>query len=885
MHSRIMAGTLAILSAPALAQTGPAPDRSPAAPASDPADEVIVTGTRLGQRTLTTSPVPIDVLRGDDLRASGYQETSELLRQQVPSFAFATPTTPDGNTHIHSASLRGLSPDETLVLLNGKRVHTAAWVNTGGTIGKGSTPTDLNQIPAASIGRVEILRDGAAAQYGSDAIAGVINILLRTDTALHATASAGTTYNGGGDTYEFSLGGGLKLGDDGFVNVTGYYRDHDAANRADRDTRQFYFGISPANTPQALSARYGAGTGLNPPGGVAGTRLDPREATVDRNVWRFADQGDLKDGSVIANLEKPLGGGIELYGFGGWRLSKAHSNASFRRAGQDENVRAIYPNGFLPFVNTESTDYSAALGLRGTLGGGWQWDLSSIYGGNRIEYRTENTLNATLGAASPTRFYNGRYENSQWTTNLSVSNAFDVGLAAPARFAVGAEYRRDGYAIGAGELASYQFGTARVLDGPNAGAVPTIGSQGFAGIQPADEVDTHRRALAAFAELGLEPVKGWQINLAGRYEDYSDFGDTWDGQASTRLALGAGFALRGSVGTGFHAPSLAQQYFSSTSSRTIVNNTTGFPEFVLVRTAPVGSSLAQALGAQPLKPEQATNYGVGATYNGGGLSLSADYYHIDIDDRIVLSSNYVDAPGSRRLRDYLASIGIPGVTSVRYFTNAVDSRTKGLDVTAAYALPLGPDWGDLRLTAAYNHNSTRIRRIGATPTQIAALGTTTPLFDVNERTRFEYGQPRDKVALGGVWTIGPIRFEARTTRYGRVEQVALTNQNAAAIALIAQQGTPYRTVLTESGTAGNVDVIQRLKPKWVTDFSFTGQVRRDVSVTFGANDLFNTYPTQNIRSTPALTGADTFGAFPYSEFSPFGFSGAFYYARLNLNFR
>lgn len=845
-------------------------------------DDIVVTGTRFGDRTVTTSPVPIDSLRGEDLRASGYQETTEVLRQLAPSFAFATPTTPDGNTQIHSASLRGLSPDETLVLVNGKRLHSAAWVNTGGTIGKGSTPTDLNQIPAAAIGRIEILRDGASAQYGSDAIAGVVNILLREDTAIHGTASAGTTYDGGGDTYEFSLGGGVKLGDDGFINLTGYYRDHKGANRALPDTRQFYFGISPTGTPQPLSARYGAGIGLNPPGGVTGTTLDPREATVDRNVWRFADEGDLKDASLVVNLRKPLGDSIELYGFGGYRESKAHSNASFRRPGQDENVRAIYPDGFLPFIDTKSIDYSAALGLRGDLSG-WDWDLSSVYGGNSIEYRPNNTLNATLGTDSPTSFYAGKFSNWQSTTDLTFSRDFEVGFAAPLGLAFGAELRYDGYKISPGEPASYAFGPARILDGPNAGAVPTIGSQGFAGIQPGDAVDTDRHAVGAFVELNSEPVKGWQVNLAGRYEDYSDFGDTWNGQAATRIELPAGFALRGSVSTGFHAPSLAQQYFSSTSSRTIVNNSTGFPEFVLVRTAPVGSALAQALGAQDLKPEKSTSFGGGLTFAGGGLTASVDYYHIDIDDQIALSSNYVDAAGSSRLRDYLASIGIPGVTSVRYFTNAIDTRTQGVDITAAYTANLD-QWGSLRLTGAYNYNHVRLRRVGETPGQITALGITTPLFDINERVRIEHGQPRDKIALGANWSIGPISFDARTTRYGRVEQVALTNQSPANVALIAQGSTPFRTVPTQSGAAGNVDVIQQLKAKWVTDFSFTGRVTENISATLGANNIFNVYPTRNIASTPQLTGADTFGVFPYSEFSPFGFSGAFYYVRLGFKF-
>lgn len=858
--------------------TSPAPD---AAEASDD-EQIVVTGTRFGDRTVTNSPVPIDVLAGTELRASGYQETSEILRALAPSFNFANPTTPDGNTHIHSASLRGLSPDETLVLVNGKRLHTAAFVNNAGTIGKGATPTDLNQIPAVAIGRIEILRDGASAQYGSDAIAGVINILLRTDTRLHASASAGTTFDGGGDTFEASLGGGIKLGDRGFVNLTGYYRDHEGANRALPDTRQFYFGIGPAGTPQPLSARFGAGIGLNPPGGVAGTRLDPREATVDRRVWRFADEGDLKDASLIANGEFGLSDAVTVYALAGYRVSKAHSNASFRRPGQDENVRAVYPDGFLPFVNTKSTDFSALVGARGQVAG-FAWDLSTIYGGNEVEYRTENTLNATLGAGTPTAFYNGRYSNWQSTTDLTLSREIDAGLARPVNFAVGAELRYDGYKIGAGEPDSYAFGPARVLDGPSLGLVPTIGSQGFAGIQPGDVVDTDRHSIGGFVELDTEVLPGWQVDLAGRYEDYSDFGGTLNGQASTRLALPAGFALRGSVGTGFHAPSLAQQFFSSTSSRTIVNNTTGFPEFVLVRTAPVGSALAQALGAQNLEPEKSVNIGGGLTFARGGLSASVDVYRIDIDDRIFLSSNYVDAAGRRTLRDFLTGIGIPGVTSVRYFTNAADTRTQGIDVAVGYRTRLGAD-SDLRLSAAYNRNRTRLRGIDGTPSQITALGITTPLFDIVERVRVERGQPRDKVALGGTLRRGAITFNARTTRYGRVEQVALTNQTAASVALAAAGSTPFRTLPTESGAAGNFDVIQQLKPKFVTDFSFMGQIRPDLAVTVGANNIFNVYPTKNIQSTPALTGADTFGVFPYSEFSPFGFSGAYYYARLGFSY-
>lgn len=877
---RFLLGTSAIVltiaaGSPVLAQGQTADGKA------ESVETVIVTGTHLRDRTLTNTPVPVDVLGSEALERSGQSETTEILRQLAPSFSFATPTTPDGNTHIHSASLRGLSPDETLVLINGRRVHAAGWVNTGGTIGKGAVPVDLNQIPAAAIGHVEILRDGASSQYGSDAIAGVINILLREDTALHATASVGTTEDGGGDTYDLSIGDGIKLGSDGFLNLTAYYRNHLGANRALADTRQFYFGKAPNGSLQALSAKYGAGLGLNPPGGVSGTVLDPREATVDRNVWRFADEGDLKDSSVIANFGKPLGDGIDLYGFAAYRFSKSHSNASFRRSGQDENVRAIFPDGFLPYVNTASTDYSFNIGVKGELAG-WQWDLSTIYGGNSIGYRTANTLNATLGAASPTSFYDGSYSNWQSTSDLVLSRDFDVGLAGPLGTAVGAELRYDGYKIGAGEPNSYAYGSSPILDGPSKGAIPTIGSQGFAGIQPGDTVDTSRHSVSVFVEADLQPVQGWQINLAGRHEDYSDFGSTTNGQASTRVELFAGLAARASISTGFHAPALAQQYFSSTSSRTIVNNTTGFPEYVLVRTAPVGSPLARALGAVELKPEKSVNFSGGFTYAWGGFNASIDYYHIKIDDRIFLSSNYVDASGSRALRNYLASIGIPGVTSVRYFTNAADSQTQGVDFTATYGTELG-DYGNLTLTGAYNYNETRLRNIKATPGQITSLGIKTPLFDVTERTRVEHGQPRDKFSLAGSWQIDRFTINLHGTRYGRVEQVGLTNQSAANVALVASGSTPYRTLPTESGSTGNSDIIQELEPKWVTDLSVTARIVDGIDLTLGANNLFNVYPTKNILSTPALTGADTYGVFPYSEFSPFGFSGAYYYARIGVN--
>lgn len=845
-------------------------------------DEIVVTGTHLSNRTVTTSPVPIDVFSGEVVRASGYQETAEILRQIAPSFSFATPTTPDGNTHIRSASLRGLSPDSTLVLVNGRRVHSSAWVNTSGTIGKGSAPTDLNQIPAAAIGRVEILRDGASAQYGADAIAGVINIILRQDRGVHGTATWGTTQDGGGDTWDVSLGAGFGVLGDGQLNLTGYYRNHVAANRAQEDTRQQYFGISPTGTPQPLSARWGSGIGLNAPGGVAGTVLDPREANANRRLFRFADSADGEDVSFTANFTKPLTGDVNLNAFAAWRKSTGSSNAFGRRPGQDENVRAIYPDGFLPFIDTDSTDYTASIGLDGKLGE-WAWDLATTYGGNAIEYRTHNTLNATLGAQSPTSFYNGRYKNSQWTTDLKFSNAFDLGLAAPLSVALGASFRRDTYTIEAGEEGSYSVGPFKILDGPNVGAQPTIGSQGFVGIQPIDEVDVDRQNLGLFVEADTKLTDRWLISGAARFETYSDFGDTWNAQFATRYDIGGGLAVRGAISNGFHAPSLAQQYYGSSVARGVTSLTDGSSEFALVKLATPGSALATALGATDLKPEKSTNYSAGLTFASGGFSASADLYRIDIDNRIVLSSNFIDGAGSTRLRSYLTSIGQPGVLSVRYFTNAVDTTTKGIDLTAAYRADLGA-WGQLSLTAAFNYNETEATRIAATPAQVQALGITTRLFDITEQTRLERGTPRDKIALGARWDVSGLTIDLRGTRYGKVEQVALTNQSAANVALAGLDDTPIRVIPTQAGVTGNYDIIQILQPKWVVDLSATYAVQSNTKITLGVNNLFNTYPTTNIESTAALTGSDSSGIFRYSEFSPFGFSGAYWYARLGVSF-
>lgn len=848
---------------------------APAAPKEEPVSlEAFVTiGSRFNQRTATDSAVPIDVITEREIRQGGYTETAKILQTQIPSFNNPHPTTPDGNTHIRSATLRGLSPDQTLVLVNGKRRHTSAWVNTGGTIGRGAVSTDLNAIPSTALGRIEVLRDGASAQYGSDAIAGVINLVLRSDLGFGATGTYGATKESGGEVWEASVDSGFKLGDAGYFHSTLHHRDRNASNSALPDTRQFYFGTNATTgAVTANNAAFASGT-TNPP---ANTILDPREATVNRNVWRYGDS-DLVENTFFFNAALPLfpAGALELYAFGGYGLSEASSNASFRRPADNNTVRALFPNGFLPYVDTDSTNASLGVGLRGKATA-WDWDLSQEFGGNRLKYFLRNTVNATLGAASPTRFYNGTLESSQAVTNLDLKRSLDLGLAAPVKLATGAEFRLDTYKISRGDAASYTSGGVRILDGPAAGSVVTIGAQGNGGISPRDGQDVDRTSYALYLDAEHDLTKILRVSAAARFEDYSDFGTTFNGKGSARLALGAGLAARASVSSGFHAPALHQQYYGSTGTRTDPNTNT----FVLTRLFPVGDPAARALGATALKPEESINGTGGLAYERGGFTATADFYQIEIENRIFLSSQFTGTA----VFNYLTSRGIAGVESARFFTNSADTRTRGLDLTLRQRLNLGGA-GKLTLTGGFNVNTTTLTRVSPTPASVAALGITTPLFDIAERIRATRGQPRNNAQLSLAWDYRRFSFLARGVRYGDYEAVALTNLAPAQVALFPA-GSRFRTLPTETlgAAAGNVDVIGKFDARILTDLDFAYRLNDRFTISIGANNAFNIHPPEVIRSTPTRLGADAGGVFRYSEFSPFPYSGAFYYTRLTVKF-
>jgi iron complex outermembrane receptor protein len=836
---RFTAGAFALLASaaalPMFAQTTP-----PATPAKP--DEVIKleafvsTGSRFNDRTVIDSPVPIDIVSNLEIRAGGYTEANQILQALAPSFNFPRPSVTDGSDHIRPATLRGLAPDQVLVLVNGKRRHSSALVNVNGSIGRGSVSVDLNAIPTTSIGSIEVLRDGAAAQYGSDAISGVINVSLRKDIGYELTSTVGKTYAGDGGVIEGAFDGGSKLGDTGFLHASTYFRHRDQTNRTGRDIRQQYF-ITRNGVPTIAGVFSGTN---NQPVYLAGDVLDPRETTFDRHNAQQGDS-DSKEGGIFLNGSLPTASGVEVYGFGGFTKRDGRSAANFRVALNDNNVRAIFPNGFLPFIEAKITDASLTGGAKGRAGD-WAYDVSETWGQNKLRYDVDHTVNATLGTASPTHFYAGELSFQQSVTNADLTRNFDIGGRSPLKTAIGAEYRWENFQIKAGEPNSYRNGGVLILDGPKAGvaASTTPGAQGFPGYQPADETNPKRHSYAGYIDFENQVTDQLLLSAAARYEDYSDFGSTFTGKLAARFEFAKGFALRGSVSNGFRAPSLAQSNFSATATNFIG----GVP--FEIRTFPVASGVAKALGALPLKAEKSDNMSVGFTSQlSSGLTASVDFYEIKIRDRIAYSSNFNDAG----TRNFLATQGFPSVGGVRFFTNAVDSRTRGVDFTSRYTTKLA-NAGKLTLTGSFNINQQKLTRVATTPAKLAAVSTI-PLIDRIEVYRYERGQPKNNINLSANYEIGAWSFLAREVRYGEVTTVASI------------------TDFTRD---------QVFSAKWITDVDVGYRFTKNLRVNVGANNVLNVKPDTIVAvNNPS-------GFIKYSGFSPFGFNGGFYFVRANYKF-
>ncbi|WP_207393359.1 TonB-dependent receptor plug domain-containing protein [Duganella aceris] len=868
-HSRHLPPALLALtllaSGQALAQDAPA-----AAKAADAEPQsVVVTGSRFGSRIVSESATPIDLVSAKELSHGGQLQLQSALKELVPSFSVSTPAATGGTLDFASSpTLRGLGPGELLLLVNGKRRHSMGTLNVNNQIGRGDVAYDFSTIPVSAIGRVEVLRDGASAQYGADAIAGVINIVLDKSLGGSASVMSGISTEGDGRVVETNASLGVPLGEDGVLRASVRLQDRNESNRSTPDTRQQYFGNNGAS---AASSFYGSGIGLTPSNGT----LDAREATINRNTYHLGDTPFLSK-AIFLNAEKPLAQGVKLYSFGGFSRLDGESYGFARRAAQDETVRSIYPDGYAPLVHVNMENSSLALGAKGEDMLGFDWDLSTAYGRSKVDTGRSNSNNASLGNASPTTDYFGGIRFGQWTSNLDLTRQIPLASGAPLKLALGLEFRKEYFEEVAGSLNSYQNGGATIIGGPNNGKPAPIGTQPSVGNSPLDASNNQRHSTAVYGELERDVTAQWMLSGAARHENFSDFGGSNTFKLATRYALTPALALRGSVSTGFRAPSLAQSYTSNTS--TIFVN--GLP--VVQRLTPVNNPIAQALGATDLKPEKSRNVSIGAVWSEGAFTVSGDAYRIAIDDRLALSSLFQDA----RITAKLASLGYAGINGVSFMSNAIDTVTKGIDVTSSYRLPMA-ERGTLVVTASGNYNKTEIERISAAPSQLTSLGITTPLYDLTQQVRLTDASPKTKFVLGLNWKKGDWTVNLNNIRYGEVAAVAFTSLTPAQIAAV----TPGYDVslVPVSATSANSQVIQKFGAKIITDLNLSYQINKSTSVTVGSNNLFDVYPDKNLASTAAsvaagTNGSDNAGTFPYNYVSPFGYTGRTVFAKLDYKF-
>jgi iron complex outermembrane receptor protein len=799
------------------------PDSTPSAEASAPSqlDSIIVTGTRQSNRTVADSVSPIQVLNADSLQHTGKEGLQESLTNVLPSYTIPAQAGGNLTSITRIATLRGLNPDHVLVLVNGKRFHPTSIVNVAGSVSVGSQGVDLNSIPTAAIQRIEVLTDGAAAQYGSDAIAGVINIILRSSSSGgSAEAQGGKYFDGDGLNQLYTLNQGFALGNDGSLNLSAQVIKQDLTNRAIDAT---------------LSPQYYAG--------------DPRNNLPPHIVYKGYGIPESETQQAAYNLEKPIGDFATVYSFGTITKTTGKNWVGFRAANNVNNVVAIYPDGFEPRLVVKQHDYSTTAGVRGENLLGWSWDASVTYGKNRAETYLTDSVNPTYGLLSPTSFYDGAFDATETTGNIDLKRDFETGFfAAPLSVAVGVEVRRDSYGIEAGDRASYADGGQPVLTGPNAGKfVDLPGAQAFAGFRPADSLDASRTSTGGYVDFETKLLKNWDIGLAGRQEHYSDFGNSSSGKLSTRFDFTPTIAVRGSVGNGFRAPSLGQQYYSAgaTAQYKGVDYT--------IANLPVDSAAARLVGSEPLKPEKSTNFSAGLVLKPlPRMTITVDGYSIKLRDRIVQSAQIGLSPSGvldPTLSALLKANGITGVDAARYFLNGVDTTTTGVDIVGVYRTPLNGGWGTIDWTLASNFNNTRIDSLSA-EAQKTLYGT--QVFNQVSQDQLTMTTPKNKTLLAADWSIGPWHVFGRETRYG-----SFTNPS---------------TVANGYSSEG---------PKWITDVEVGYTIARGLVIAVGAQNVFNVYPS---KTNPNNFVASTFnGAQIYNAATPFGLSGGNYYARLSYS--
>ncbi|MGO3987874.1 TonB-dependent receptor [Pseudomonas sp. SAS7] len=767
---------------------------------------VIVTGNRGSEkRTVTTSPVPIDVISAKQLQQTGKPGLMEALSASVPSFTLPEKTGWDASGMARAPSLRGLNAAQVLVLVNGKRRHTSATLNISG-IHAGAAPTDLDLIPISLIDHVEVLRDGAAAQYGSDAIAGVINVILKADASGTSVTNAGQGYDGKKQTVQQGLNKGFEIGDSGIVQLALDARSQNDDNKASAN------GYSYAEAfDKAGKSTYGG------------------YGTPKINLLTLG-----------YNAELPLSDDLTLYSFTTYSHRKAEQGQNFRLPTITNTITTGpngYPGGYTPTWYIEEDDVQGAFGAKGNAGE-WAWDLSSTYGRNEALQGTTHNQNASLGEATPNHFESGTWIATQLTSNLDLQRSFDIGLDKPLDLSWGLEHRRDTYQVRDGDWASWANGGYCRAPGDCAAS----GAQVTNGISPDEATSTSRNSVASYIDVGFNPLPQWYLGSALRYEHYNRaVGATRSGKLTTRYEFTPELAVRATVSNGFRAPSLANSLFSARSTTYGVVN--GVYQSINYGVLPVDSAAAKALGATALKPERSTNYSLGLTYQPAPqLSFTADAYVINVRDRITLTGTLLGDEVTQALLDN----GIDSTSGGRYFTNGANTRTKGLDLVGNFDQNLG-NWGQLKWTAAFNWNQTQILSYKE---NVTIQGTDYSLMDRQARNFLTEVQPHTKLILGANWQRERWTSNLTLTRYGSWREV-------------------------NSATDRSLD--REYKARWITDIDVGYQLTKDLNLAVGAQNLFDVYPERQNPSSKTMTKG-------YGAYSPYGFTGGYYFTRLTYNF-
>ncbi len=827
----------------------------------------VVIGSRARHTAADELAVPVDVFTPEQIQSQGTTETAQILSQLSPSVNFPRQSVSDATEIVRPFTMRGLSPDHTLVLLNGKRRHHTALIHYyGAGEGAGSSGVDMNAIPSGAISRLEVLRDGAAAQYGSDAIAGVVNVVLKEGTfspfltadlgqymtskenpaALPDAGGSRPAYPHDGRTADVNGGWGLPLGR-GSLGLFAEYRDRQPTNRAGPDpTDMFVAGDADAVVDGKLVAKNNS-------------------IGMPNHHWGDGASKDLMTFASASFPFNPANPSAGLYAFGGYSFRQGAGFGYFRPPSSERNWPAIYPNGFLPKFAPDVVDFSGAGGVRGLMSG-WSYDLGGTVGHNGFKYNLENTLNTSLGPCLATpcapgadgvlgtaddpgipnkkNIFAGELKFTEAILSLDASHEYALGLASPVNVALGTAFRNERYQIGAGEPASYINGFHPAQDG----SIAPSGSQVFPGFRPADEADAHRNNVGAYAELEGDLIPKLLANVAARFEHYTDFGNKLTGKLAMRLQPTQRLTLRSAISTGFRAPSLNQSYYSSVVTNFKADPVTGNPIPFEIGIFPVNSREARALGARPLRPESSRNFSAGfAVTPVDNLTFTSDFYYIALDDRITITG-FLDTDS---VASILRNIG-SRAEAAQYFTNAIDTRTRGLDVTGDYTI--GTLGGTANVNAVFNFTRTTIPNENNIPLPPELEGTGEDLIG--------------KYDEGGLLAMTKERPAWRTSVTGQFRRGAWNG-----LARYSYYGKYSSSLYSYSG-----DDVQNYNGKGLVDAEVGFVPLRGFKVSLGARNIFDVYPDR-------MNEGNGFDIFPWPPASPFGYNGRFLYTRLELTGR